>query len=121
MNRNEIISQYEISKPGYGDGYNVSLKLADDLLLVGFISNKEDAAIRIEQIREFGNAESNYHIYEMEEEESFYFMLSMNGSMSRENILASSDMFDSRSELESIIKNVVRESQTTRIIDSTEV
>ena len=121
MNRNEIISQYEISKPGYGDGYNASLKLADDSLLVGFISNKEDAAIRIEKIREFGNAESNYLIYEMEEEASFYFILSMSGSMSRENILASSDMFDSRSELESIIKNVVRESQTTRIIDATEV
>ncbi|KJY93418.1 hypothetical protein TW84_03525 [Vibrio neptunius] len=121
MNKNEVKSRYEISTPSYGDGYNVSLKLGGETLLVGLIPNKEDAATRIDQIRQFGSAELNFYVLEMEGEECFYFKLSMSDKLYRGDILASSDMFDSRSDVEALIKKVMRESQTTVIIDSTEV
>ncbi|MCG9580879.1 hypothetical protein L1D13_18030 [Vibrio tubiashii] len=121
MNKNEIESRYEISKPNYGDGYNVSLKLSSDTLLVGLISNKEDAAKRIEQIRQFGSSERNFYVFEMEDEDSFYFKLSASDKLYRDDILAGSDMLDSRSDLESLIKKVMRESKTTSVVDITEV
>lgn len=120
VNKKEIKSRYEISKPVYGDGYNISLKLGHDELLTSFVSKKEDLAARVDNIREFAGDEINFHVIKMDEEEGFFFKLSKSDKLYRGDILASSDIFDFRSEVESLIKRVIRESQTVEVVDNTE-
>jgi len=119
MDKYEFTSEYQITKAGYGDGYNILLKSDRITLLVAFISMKEEATIRINNIKEYGSVEQNFYIYKMEGEDSFYFMLSMNQNMYRGDILAESDMFNSKSEVESLIKKIMWESRTTKVVDST--
>ncbi|GEK11685.1 hypothetical protein [Pseudoalteromonas peptidolytica] len=120
LDKKEIKSRYEISKPVYGDGYNISLKLGKDELLTSFVSKKEDLAARVDNIREFAGDEINFHVIKMDEEEGFFFKLSKSDKLYRGDILASSDIFDFRSEVESLIKRVIRESQTVEVVDNPE-
>ena len=120
MEQNSSTSQYEIFNPRFGDGVNVALKHEGQSLCVGLVSAKDDAAERVENIKEFGRSKSNYKVLKMDMEDSFYFVLSINGSMSRSDILAMSDMFDTKDEVEQLIEVVMQASQTATVVDSSD-